>query len=385
MSGVSVELVTDLPRAGEIAQEWEALAVAASKPVASAAWVLAWWRHVASPSTEVRIVVLRDAGRLIGLAPFYVASRRRGVAEYRLMASDFGVCMEPLALAGREWELAEAVASALSAAEPRPAMLSFGPMPMASPWVTALSCSWPGRAPALARRLRVEGAPVVHLREPGYEEWFQTLSSKLRRELRRCERLFAEAGGTTRWSDASTLRADAESFARLHAGRWEGRSWSRLTDLGERLPDWLTDVGAPLIGEGRFGLCVLEIGGEPVCVDLHLSAGSEVDGVNVGWDQRYARLAPAKLAVLRVIEAAYEKGATRVGLGNGSLLNKVRMANGDDPVAWTALLAPTPRLPIAYGLIAPQLARRHARELLGRSLPEPWLERIRTAARGLPR
>jgi CelD/BcsL family acetyltransferase involved in cellulose biosynthesis len=382
---VQHELITDLERASALSDEWEALAVAASKPVASAAWVLAWWRHVAPEGTVARVVAVRDGESLVGLAPFHLASTRRGVPELRLMASDFGVCLEPLALPGREWEVAGAIASALSGSEPAPAMVSFGPMPIASPWLAALGESWPGPLPSLLRRRRVEGSPVVHLREAGYEEWFQTLSSKLRRDLRRCERSFAEAGGTTRWADASTLRADAETFARLHSGRWEGRGWSRLADLGGRLPDWLTDVGAPLIGEGRFGLCVLEVRGEPVCVDLHLSAGGEVAGVNVGWDERYAKLAPAKLAVLRVIAAAYEKGASRVGLGNGSLSNKVRMANGDDPVAWTALLPATPRMPLAYALLAPELARGHARELLMRTLPEPWLERVRAGAHRLRR
>ena len=34
----------------------------------------------------------------------------------------------------------------------------------------------------------MEGVPVIHLREPSYEEWLATLSSKLRRDLRRSER-----------------------------------------------------------------------------------------------------------------------------------------------------------------------------------------------------
>ena len=382
---VVTELIADLGRAETLSREWEALAVAASNPVASAAWVLAWWRHVAPAGTVARVVTVRDAGRLIGVAPFYLAENSRGVAEYRLMAADFGVCMEPLALPGREWDLAEAAAAALSAGEPRPGIVSFGPMRVSSPWVTALADSMPGPIRAPVRQMRVEGAPVVYLREPGYEEWFATLSSKLRRDLRRCERQFEQAGGTVRWADARSLRADAETFARLHTGRWEGRGWSRLADLGERLPAWLIDVGEPLIGEGRFGLCVLEVQGEPMCVDLHLSAGEEAAGINVGWDQSHAKLSPAKLTLLRVIAAAYEKGAARVTLGNGNLSNKVRIANGDDPAAWTSLLAPNARLPLAYARLAPELARGHARELLGRTLPEPWLERVRGAVARLRR
>ena len=374
------ELISDLADAEELAPEWDALAVAASNPVASPSWVLPWWRHVASADTQARVVVVRDGGRLIGVAPFYLASRRLGVAEYRLMAGDFGVCMEPLALPGREWDLAAAIARALSDTTPRAGVVSFGPMAIASHWAAALGACWGGPVRPVVRRRRVEGAPVIHLREPTYEDWFATLSSKLRRDLRRCERLFEEAGGTTRWSDEATLRADAEAFARLHGSRWEGRGWSRLSDLAERLPDWLQDIGSGLIGQRRFGLCVLEIDGAPVCVDLHLSAGGEAAGVNVGWDERYSRLAPAKLAVLRVVREAYEKECRRLSLGNGNLANKLRLANGNDPVAWTTLIPASPRFAQAYGLLLPGLAGMHAREILTRVLPEPWLERAKAAA-----
>jgi hypothetical protein len=133
------------------------------------------------------------------------------------------------------------------------------------------------------------------------------------------------------------------------------------------------------MGEGRFGLCVLEVEGEPICVDLSLSAGEEVAGLNVGWDESYARMAPAKLAVLRVIADAYAKDVRRVGLGNGGLANKVRLANGDDPVAWTTIVPPSPMAPLAYGRLLPMLLRNHAREL-ARGLPEPWLERLKALA-----
>ena len=93
--------------------------MAASNPVAAAAWVLAWWRHVAAPDVQARVVVVRDGPRLVGVAPFYLASQRLGVAEYRLMTDDFGVCMRPLALPGHERDLAVAVGRALGDGEPR--------------------------------------------------------------------------------------------------------------------------------------------------------------------------------------------------------------------------------------------------------------------------
>ena len=87
-------------------------------------------------------------------------------------------------------------------------------------------------------------------------------------------------------------------------------------------------------------MCVLEVAGMPVCVDFGLLAGTQLAAVNSGWDERYAKLAPAKLAVLRVVQGAYERDCTRVHLGVGEKANKLRLANGNDPVAWTLLMAP---------------------------------------------
>ncbi len=371
------ELITDVAALQALAPEWDALAVAASNPVSAPAWILSWWRHVATPELQPRVVAVRDRGALVGVAPFFLSPARRGVREARLMASEFGVCMEPLALAGREWDVAAAVGGALAASEPPPDVVAFGPMTVASHWPTALREQWPGPVRGVLRRYRIESAPVIALREPSFEEWFGTLSAKLRHSLRRGERAFAEAGGSVRWSTAATLRADAEAFARLHAGRWSERGWSRLADLDERLPDWLEDLGRDLVDEGRFQMCVLELDGEPICVDFGLVAGTELAAINSGWDERHAKLAPAKLAVLEVVRRAYERGCTRIHLGCGENPNKMRLANGNDPVAWTLFMPPSPRLAQAYGSALPGLLRRRAADAAERALPPERLEKLR--------
>jgi CelD/BcsL family acetyltransferase involved in cellulose biosynthesis len=375
------ELLTTLAGMEALAPEWDALAVASANPVASPSWILAWWKHAAPAGLEPRVVAVRERGTLVALAPFYVAPRRHGVVECRLMASEFGVCMEPLARPGSEWEAAAEIARVLAASRPRIDVVAFGPMSIASRWTSALQERWPGRTATLLRRYRIERAPVVLLREPSYEEWFATLSAKLRKALRRSERDFAEAGGTTRWTTAETLSADVETFSRLHKARWEGRGWSRLADLGARLPQWFDELARELIADGRFRMSVLEVGGTPICVDFGLFAGGELAAINSAWDESYAKLSPAKLAVLRVIESAYELGARRVHLGSGEQQNKLRLANGDDPVAWTLLLPSSPRLPYTYVRMLPLFARAYMRDLSTRMLPAEQAARLRSLSR----
>jgi CelD/BcsL family acetyltransferase involved in cellulose biosynthesis len=371
-------LIVGIAEAESLAPEWDALAVAASKPFAAPAWVLAWWRHVAPAGISPRVVTVHDGDQLVALAPFYALPRKRGVVEYRLMSSDFGASMEPLALPGREWEMAGELAHALAAASPRPDVLAFGPMPIASPWPFAMGAGWAGPISGPVRRLRISSAHTIVLDDVSYEEWLASLSPKLRRDLRRCERLFEEAGGSTRWSTAETLRADAETFARLHRERWAGRGgWSRLAAMGPGLVDWLEDLGRPLIAQGRFGICLLEVDGAPICADFQIGAGAELVPLNTGWDERFANLSPAKLACLRVVRSAFERGARRVSLGSGSSANKLRLANGNEPVAWTRVLVPSAGLPAAYLGVLPDVMRAHARDVAARALTPARLAQTR--------
>jgi CelD/BcsL family acetyltransferase involved in cellulose biosynthesis len=378
MSRGGAQLIDSLVGAEALAGEWDELAVAASKPVLAPAWMLGWLRRVAAPSTSPRIIAVRDGGELVGLLPFHVV-RRRGLVEYRLMSSDYGVCVEPLALPGREWDVAARAAEALAACRPRPDTVALGPMSVASHWPRALGACWPGPVPGLAHHYSTTGAPLIVLGDRSFEGWFASLSSKMRSNVRRTMRQFEAAGGCWRRSTAATLRADAEAFAGLHLGRWRGGGWSRLAALGDRLPDWVQELGRDLIESGRFRMGVLELDGAPICVDISLLAGDELVAVNLGWDERYARLAPPRIAAVRLVEDARALGARRLHLGRGAMQHKLRLANGNDPVACSVVLVPSVRLAGTCARVLPDLARDRVAAVLRQRLPAPWAEALRSA------
>jgi CelD/BcsL family acetyltransferase involved in cellulose biosynthesis len=375
---VHSELLDSVARLESLEEEWDALAVAAANPVAAPAWIVAWLRRVARDIEALRVIAVRDSARLIGVVPLYETPRRRGIVEYRAMSDDFGVCPEPLALPGREWDVAAAVAELLGSRRPRPDIVALGPMSVASHWTRALRTSWPDRIPGLAHQYDIKPAPVIILRGRSVDDWYASLGSKMRQNLRRTQRKFQQAGGTARWTTAETLRADAEAFARLHLMRWGPRGDSRLADLGSSLPDWIEEVGRDLVEEGRFRMGVLEVDGSPICVDFNLLAGEELAAINVGWDERYAKLAPARIAAARLVEAAYGWGCHRIHLGRAATPHKLRLANGDDPSARSIVLPPSPRLAKVYARVLPVLLNDYGREIAERSLTEQGLRRVRS-------
>jgi CelD/BcsL family acetyltransferase involved in cellulose biosynthesis len=391
----TAETIDELAALERLTADWDTLARAHAEPMSSPAWMLAWWRHLAPADAELRAIAVREGKELIGIAPFYVErQRRRGqTVVYRLLAGEISTSVVPLALPGREWEVAQALATELARARPAPDMVALEPAPLAGPWPLALREHWPAPVRPFVVRHDLQSAPVVLLADGTFAEWLAARKGKFRASLRRLQRMFEQEGGISRLASAATLREDVAAFVRLHEDRWRERGSSRLAALGEGLGGMLTDAGqalldtapAPGAGGERFRLRMLEIGGDTVCADLALAAGGQIVGFNSGWDERYSRLSPAQLAILHGIEHGFSYGDERLQLGWGGQAYKQRFADGDEPIAWNLLLPARSGLALTLAGNAPLLAGARLRGAGKRLLPERQLDRLRPFLDRLPR
>jgi len=372
------ELVVDLARAEAVAEDWDALAVACGMPMSSPAWMLGWWRHLAPRSAALRIVVVRDRKRVIGIVPLYADLGRRSMARsYRLLAHNFASVLGPLAWSDREWEVAEATAGLLAARELRPQLIELGPMPACSPWTVALRERWPAPMRPLCSR-RVLRVPIVSLQGRRFDDWLAERRAHFRANTRRWRRLFEQAGGTYRLADGQSISADLAIFAELHARRWQGPGRrSRLAALGERLTELLGEIADRLLAKGRFRLLLLELDSQPICADLCLAAGGEVVTFNYGWDERHRRISPPLLALLHTIEDSCARGERRIDLGWGDNVYKEQFANGSDAVTWDTLLPPGAQLAGALPRVLPELAGWRATQTTKRILRDEQVSRLR--------
>jgi CelD/BcsL family acetyltransferase involved in cellulose biosynthesis len=373
---LDTELVTEVQRLEALAPAWDALAVADALPQMSPAWVLAWWRHVAPAGAASRAVAVRDGDELVGLAPFYVVPGD-GRCDFRLPGIEIAARLAPLALPGREPEVAEAVGRALAGVSPRPDALLFEGAPVATGWDAALRARWPGPLRPPLWRTRVDGAPLVSLREESFDAWLAGKSSNFRSQMRRLRRRFAQAGGTARVATRASLAADAAALAHLHASRWEDKGHSNLVDLGERFSAMIVEAGERLLDEDRLALRLLELDGEPICAQLFIAAGGRVLFVNGGWDERHASLKPSLLCLLDAVEDAFARSADELDLGVGEQSYKQRFADGDTQLLWATLLVPGRRLPLSAARSLPALLQAQARSVAMRRLPDDRVEQLK--------
>lgn len=372
------QLVVDREALDPLFADWDALAVSNRRPQMAPGWLLAWWDHVASPGVLPRVVAVRDGEQLVGIAPFYVdPPARRMRTDYRLAGIELAGGIAPLAVPGREWEVAAAIGATLAGATPRADLIALEAVPVATHWAVALRDGWPGRRRPALHRYHLHGCPMVGMHEASFDDWLAAKSSNFRGQMKRLRRQFAAAGGVSRLATEATLHDDASAFTRLHADRWEGRGSSSLVALGERLPAMIEAAGRALLDGGRFWLRMLDLDGEPISAQLFLVAGGRVLYLNGGWDERHAKLKPSMLGLLDTVEEAFAQGARKIDLGLGEQAYKQRFADGNDPVAWSILLPPGPRRPLTRAHTAPMLARYALRDTAKRALTDEQAARLR--------
>jgi len=382
---LAAELVTARDALEPLSTAWDELAVVCDRPQMAPGFVLPWWRHIAPPDAQPRLVAVRDGEQLIGIAPFYVdPSARRARIDYRLPGIELCSGMAPLALRGREWDVAAAIGATLARATPQPSLIALEGLPTGTPWAAALRERWPGSRRPTLRQYHQHGCPLVTLHESSFDAWLAGKSSNFRGQMRRLRRGFAAAGGTTRLSAEDTLEKDVAAFARLHGERWEGRGQSDLVRLGAQLPAMLEDMGRALLPSGRFRLRMLELDGEAISAQLFLAAGDTVIYLNGGWDERHAKLKPSMLGLLDTVEETFATGERRINLGAGEQAYKQRFADSSEPVGWSVLIPPGRRRMLTLAHTAPMRMRYTVRTAAKRALTDEQADRLRALRTRLP-
>jgi len=345
--------VTEAAALAARAGEWDRLAVAAQRPYSAPGWALAWWTEMSAPDTKLRAVVVEDDGELIGIAPF----QARG-GDYALIGCDYASNVEPLAVAGREAEVAAAIGGVLAEADPALRRLRLPQQGSAPDWAALLGEGWPGRQP-WRHADGVESCPWVDVAGLDYETWLKGRSRNFRQTIRRRRRQLEEDGGGFRLATLDTLDRDVGELMRLHRERLDGRGGTLLSD--PKVEAVLVSAGRELIPVGRFRLLTIELGDQAIGAQLFLIAGDEVSYWNGGFDEAYGKYSPSMLGLADALELVCELGGS-LNLGAGAQEYKRRFADEDRQLT-SHLLVPRGRgygrTRLRVGLRAAASAARH--------------------------
>jgi CelD/BcsL family acetyltransferase involved in cellulose biosynthesis len=351
---------------------WHALAVACGRPFLAPAFALAWYRYCRPRGSGLCVVTVHDGPELVGVGPFCVTRDVLGGGRYRVLGSGTAPRLEPLARPGRERQVAGAVAAALWAERPCPAIVSLAGVPSASPFAWLLADTWPGPPPVVVV-CHTEGAPFVRIDDDGYDGWLRSRDGSFRQQLRRRERRLREAGGVCAVLEPEDHDAGVAALVRSHRARWRDRGGSRvLTPALERLL-----VAAPRELGGLFRMSVLRLEGEIVAASAFVTAGDTVVAWLAGFDPAAAPFGPGSLLGAIAVRDAAARAQRWLDLGPGPLEYKHRLATGVETLRWTSLVARGSTYPWSRLRLLPESLDDAA----GRLLPVPFHRALRGAIR----
>jgi CelD/BcsL family acetyltransferase involved in cellulose biosynthesis len=274
---LDVAVIADLPTFEALEAEWTALLSSSRSNSVTITWpwLHTWWR-VYQAERQLRIVTVRDGGRLIGAAP--LLARRGRCSQYRvlsfrrieLLASGEAradqICSDYLdwaAESGREQEVVAAIVECLCGE------LSGDWDEMWLPDVSAESPNLAYLASEAARRglhfeiLKREPCAVCSLPDT-WNAFLDGLGSGLRYKIRRGLKEFDRLGGSyTVVASADELPEASDTLMQLHQQRWtaKGRPGAFHSERRRRFHQLLMPLA---LERGWLRLGVLRINGEPL-------------------------------------------------------------------------------------------------------------------------
>ncbi len=322
---LTTEVLTTVGALEALRPEWEALLEksATNEPTLSPAWALAWWDVFgASEERALRVVIFRQAGKLVGIAPFLTRPARSAVwlpvRRLELLPSGEDqadeICSDfigILAQRGAERLVAEAVADVLQDRRLgpwdellMPAMNGDSVMPLFLGEVL--------RAHGFETRVEiVDGAPYVPL-PATWDAYLEALPSSSRYLLRRSLRDFeawAKGPGTLRRaSTPEELERGKRLLQELHGERWAADGESGVF-ASERFRGFHDRLMNTLLPQGKLDLSWLEVDGQAVAASYNIVWNGNVYFYQGG---RKPDL-PAKIRPGLVMHALAIKGAIAAG------------------------------------------------------------------------
>lgn len=363
------ELISDPEHVSpEARTDWDALAVAAGRPFRLSAWQLAAAEHLCDG--PLQIVLLRDGGRLAGVAPF-CRIRWPGplwIESALQIGWNFGYGVGPLAAPGREAALTREIAALL----PPVSMVTVAWDDLDSPWPGRIAGAWNGR---MHRRL--EGTmlcPAVTMAE-SHDAWLAGRSRHFRERIRSRTRAIEKRGATVRrCDDPARVADDIDGMFAVHHARFQ--ALGKRSDLTDAHRAALVTAAPDLLRAGHLRLWVVEHEGRVVAAQALVRAGDSMNAYMNGMDPDWHREAPGMVLLHATVRDAHEIGARTLILGPGASAYKQRFSDTEVAIGSHDLFVVDRR----YPLVRARLARKHLTAAARRraaELPEERREQLK--------
>lgn len=361
MSIPVVETISDPNRLADLGPEWDALAAEAGleHPFLTHDWVSAWWEAFGA-GRELHVLVVRDAGRAVAIAPLMRGRTRfcgLPLTSLETIGNDHTPRNGFLVLPGRD-DVWQALWETLSRRGRGFDLLLLRQLPADSPTLVAMKrlgndSAWlEGRWPSLE-------SPWLRPGGVEFNAYLNTLSSKYRAYLRNKERRAEKLGETK--VETITAEADLEAAladgVRIEGSGWKGKEGTAIASETGTL-QFYSALARRAARRGWLRMHFLRIAGRRVAFDYTLRFAQRDFMLKAGYDTEYAPISPSSLLVRAALEQAFAEKVEEFDFLGGLDGWKTSWTKTARSHEWLYLLPPSLPLRVAHAAkfrLAPRL------------------------------
>jgi CelD/BcsL family acetyltransferase involved in cellulose biosynthesis len=340
---MELSLHHEFPTSPALAEEWNALLATSepSTPFLRYEYLRAWWQGRGGgewPQADLTLVLARQNGQLVGIAPLFRAVNPQGRPALFLLGSraisDYlDVITAP---AARAPFLAALLDFLNTPHLPAWEMLDWYNLLEDSPSIPVLQAEAQRRGWSWEIQ-NIDHAPHVPL--PGdFETYLASLDKKQRHEIRRKMRRAAEGDHRVRWyivRERERLEAEGEAFLNLMA-----HSAEKAAFLTPAMRAQMRLILQAAFDGGWLQLAFLEIDGEKAAAYLNFDYANRIWVYNSGLNPDFRELSPGWVLLAHLLQWANENGRAEFDFMRGDEEYKYRFGGIDRLVQRLTLTRP---------------------------------------------
>ena len=291
------------------AQEWNDLLKesVSDTPFLRHEYQRGWWEHRGGgewQNAQLVLVSAREAGKLIGVAPLFIAEYEGKPALLLIGSIEIS---DYLDLIVRMDDHSRFITG----------LLDFLASSLADSWSAVDWYNLPDSSPTLAAfKTESESRGWVHLEEMyrptprialngSFEEYLSRVEKKQRHEIRRKMRRAIESERGVRWfiSDMADPEAEIDSFLKLME-----QDQGKASFLRDAMRAQMREVIRTAHEHGWLWLAFLEADGQRIAAALNFDYGNKLWGYNAGVNRDFMDLSPGWVLLGHILEWCCENG-----------------------------------------------------------------------------
>jgi len=293
-------------------------------------WLFIWWKYHGA-GKKLRIVLVKDNGRVIAIVPLMQSKVRKGIFRFDLL-ENFGAqnCdTSGVILAEKSQECVDSLLTYFAkVVRDSGVIIRMWHIPENSSFISILR----HRQPSFSRSFRlterpVSSCPYIDLSATGEEHsriYHASSHKTLQKHLRRLEKEHIVA--FRKYSGDTDLRVEMEALFKLHKKRWRQKGiTSKFVRTVEQ--DFYYDVSKYFWQNGWLNLSFIDVDGEPVSAVWGFNYAETYYDMTSSFDTDYAAYSIGIIHVMRRIEDCIRNGLTKFDFLKGDEPFKFRWAH----------------------------------------------------------